>query len=125
MKRNKPTVAIVDNDLSFLKALERLVLAFGYHAATYTSAELFLQSLSSANVDCLLLDINLDGISGLDLHRQLVTENKALPVIFISGRADIATLMQGHDVSAASYLQKPFESGSLQTALSLALCSVG
>lgn len=124
----KPIIAIVDNDLSLLKALARLVRAFGYQAEMYASAEEFLLRRESTKLACLLLDINLDGMSGLTLQKRLRSEaasassstsaTSALPVIFISGRDDLATIGEAIDYECAAYLHKPVDSNTLRTLLS-------
>ena len=124
MSSVKPVVAIVDNDLSLLKALARLVRAFGYQAEMYASAEEFLSRSESSTVACLVLDINLDGMSGLALQKRLHSKEHAepaaplLPVIFISGRDDIATIGEAIDYECAAYLHKPVDSNTLRTLLS-------
>ncbi|MFA9273996.1 MAG: response regulator transcription factor [Candidatus Aquirickettsiella gammari] len=122
----KPIIAIVDNDLSLLKALARLVRAFGYQAEMYASAEDFLLRRESAKLACLLLDINLDGMSGLALQKRLRSEaassstsvTTTLPVIFISGRDDLATIGEAIDYECAAYLHKPVDSNTLRSLLS-------
>lgn len=124
MNGNKRTVAIVDNDVSLLKAVERLVNAFGYQAETHTSAEAYLLR-TGPSVDCLMLDINLDGISGLELQKRLLERGGAPPMIIISGRGDVDTVAQAADVACVAYLHKPFASHILQYALSHAMNSRG
>lgn len=124
MSSVKPIVAIVDNDLSLLKALARLVRAFGYQAEMYASAEEFLSRSESSTVACLVLDINLDGMSGLALQKRLHGKEYAepaaplLPVIFISGRDDLATIGEAIDYECVAYLHKPVDSNTLRTLLS-------
>ncbi|MFZ6818418.1 response regulator transcription factor [Undibacterium sp. Ji22W] len=123
MPSAKPIVAIVDNDLSLLKALARLVRAFGYQTEMYASAEEFLLRGDISAVACLVLDINLDGMSGLALQKRLRnTKSKKpdaaiLPVIFISGRDDLATIGEAFDDRCAAYLHKPVDSHTLRTLL--------
>lgn len=71
MTGRKPTIAIVEDDVAVLQAIQRLINAYGYDSEIFTSAESYLQRNSQDAVDCLLLDINLTGISGVDLHRKL------------------------------------------------------
>lgn len=123
----QPIIAIVDNDLSLLKALARLVRAFGYQAEMYASAEEFLARRENAQLACLLLDINLDGMSGLALQKCLrsqasnqasnALEKTILPIIFISGRDDLATVGEAIDYQCLAYLHKPVDSNTLRTLL--------
>lgn len=119
----QPIIAIVDNDLSLLKALARLVRAFGYQAEMYASAEEFLARRENARLACLLLDINLDGMSGLALQKCLrsqasnALEKTILPIIFISGRDDLATVGEAIDYQCVAYLHKPVDSHTLRTLL--------
>lgn len=124
MPSSQPIIAIVDNDLSLLKALARLVRAFGYQAEMYASAEEFLLRREITPVDCLLLDINLDGMSGLALQKRLRSDNSTipnallLPVIFISGRDDLATIGEAIDYQCTAYLHKPVDANILRTLIS-------
>lgn len=121
MLNTRSIVAIVENDLSLLKALARLVRAFGFQVEMYASAEEFLLRRESSSLACLLLDINLDGMSGLILQkrlRTLGTELSTLPVIFISGRDDIDTIGEAVDDQCMAYLHKPVDSATLRRLLS-------
>ncbi len=116
----KPIVAIIENDLSLLKALARLVSAFGYHVETFSSAELYLQRSISHPISCILLDINLDGMSGLELQKQLRSSSGTstmLPIVFISGRDDVATISEAVDHGCLAYLHKPINSSTLRMTL--------
>jgi FixJ family two-component response regulator len=121
MTNNKPRVAIVENDFAILKAVERLLHAYGYEPEIFESAELFLQRENKKAIDCLVLDINLDGISGIELQKKLVVQGCAPPIIFITGRGDELTIAQAIDMGCIAFLHKPFESRALQSALKTAL----
>lgn len=121
MTNTVPLVAVVENDLSILKAVERLLIAYGYEAETYSSAELFMRRNSKKTVSCLVLDINLDGISGIELQRILVARGAAPPIIFITGRGDESTIVQAIEQGCIAFLHKPFESHTLRAALNAAL----
>ncbi|MGZ3158713.1 MAG: response regulator transcription factor [Burkholderiaceae bacterium] len=121
MTNKKPRVAIVENDFGILKAVERLLHAYGYESEIFESAELFLQRSNEKAVDCLVLDINLDGMSGIELQKKLVGQGFAPPIIFITGRGDEPTIAQAIDMGCVAFLHKPFESRSLQSALHIAL----
>jgi FixJ family two-component response regulator len=79
------TVAVVDNEASLCRAMTRLLRAEGFHASAYTSAEDFLADRGWLAFDCLLLDVQMEGMSGLELQRQLTEFGATMPVIFISG----------------------------------------
>ncbi|MBC3873763.1 response regulator transcription factor [Undibacterium flavidum] len=124
MPSDKPIIAIVENDQSLLKALARLISAFGYQIEIYASAEEFLHRSEITKLACLVLDINLDGISGLALQKHLRNEevstsaDTTLPVIFISGRDDVATIGEAVDYGCVAYLHKPVDSSTLRRLLS-------
>ncbi len=77
------TIAVVDDNPSMLQGLNRLLSAHGFDVRTFASAEAFLEADAGCEADCLLLDIHLGGISGIDLQRQLVASGKELPVIMM------------------------------------------
>ena len=121
MTYRKPIVAVVENDPSMIRALRRLLYAYGYKSEVFTSAELFLLRDSTEAVDCLLLDINLGGLSGIDLQRVLVAMKMAPPIIFISGQCDAETIKRATEMGCVAFLPKPFESNCLSAAIKKAL----
>ncbi len=123
MKNKTPLVVVVENDFSLLKALGRLIFAFGYEVEIYTSAELFLLREERRPVDCLVLDINLDGMSGLELQSKIRTYLPDLPIVFISGRDDENTISQALAQKCVAYLHKPFESQSLREVIDASMAS--
>lgn len=119
---NAPVIAVVENDLPLSRALERLLRAHGFLVRSYPSAELFrARDAAAATIDCLLLDIDLDGMSGLDLQLQLRKERVGLPIIFITGRDDPQAKARAFAAGCDGYLCKPFESGQLTGAIGAAL----
>jgi FixJ family two-component response regulator len=102
------TIAVVEDDPSMLQGLNRLLLAHGFRVQTFASAELFLEGIAKCEMDCLLLDIHLDGISGIDLQRQLTSSGTNLPVIFMTAIDDEATRQEAFDAGCIAYLRKPF-----------------
>jgi FixJ family two-component response regulator len=100
------TVAIVDDDASLCHAMDRLLRAAGYHAFTYPSAEAFLQDAERARLDCILLDIQLGGMSGFELQAQLATSGSTIPVIFITAHDDPETREQARQTDCVTYLRK-------------------
>lgn len=110
MKQRK--VAVIDNDPSMLKALNRLLKAHGIVVHAFESAEAFLDSGIAGEASCLVVDIHLDGMSGLRLRRHLTGAGSSLPVIFITAHDSLALKQQALEVGCVAYLLKPF-SGSL------------
>jgi FixJ family two-component response regulator len=102
------TIAIVDDNPSLLQGLSRLLSAHGFRVQTFASAELFLEDIAKCEADCLLLDIHLAGISGIDLQRQLTSSGTDLPVIFMTGIDNAATRQEAFDAGCVAYLRKPF-----------------
>jgi FixJ family two-component response regulator len=102
------TIAIVDDNPSLLQGLSRLLSAHGFRVQTFASAELFLEDIAKCEADCLLLDIHLAGISGIDLQRRLTSSGTDLPVIFMTGIDNAATRQEAFDVGCVAYLRKPF-----------------
>jgi FixJ family two-component response regulator len=99
-----PIIAIVDDDASIRRALQRLVESAGYTAQAFASAREFLDWLPQGQAACLLLDVHMDGMSGLDLQQRL-----AVPVIFITAHDDALTLERITRARAAGHLRKPID----------------
>jgi FixJ family two-component response regulator len=102
------TIAVVEDDPSMLQGLNRLLSAHGFRVQTFTSAELFLGDIANCEAECLLLDIHLGGISGIDLRRQLTSSGRNLPVIFMTAIDNEVTRHEALDVGCVAYLRKPF-----------------
>jgi FixJ family two-component response regulator len=102
------TIAIVDDNPSLLKGLDRLLSAHGFRVQTFISAELFLERFAECGADCLVLDIHLGGISGIDLQRRLTLSGTDLPVIFMTAIDNEATRQEAFDAGCVAYLRKPF-----------------
>lgn len=99
-------VAIIDDDEIQCRALGRLVRRAGFQALTFHSAEHFLMEPARASFSCLLVDIQLGGISGLVLHQRLLAEGVRTPVIYITGHDDAAARTQALKTGCAGYLRK-------------------
>ena len=108
MDNRMRTIAIIDDNPSMLKGLDRLLSAHGFRVRTFTSAELFLESFADCEADCLLLDVHLGGISGIDLQRRLTSSGTDLPVIFMTAIDNEATRQEAFDAGCVAYLRKPF-----------------
>ena len=116
-----PLISIVDDDDSVRESVRSLIRSVGFRAQTFASAEQFLRSTCLGDTDCLILDVRLPGISGLDLQRQLSLANQKIPIIFISAHGDDATRMQGLRAGAVDFLNKPFSEEALLKAFDTAL----
>ena len=103
----KINVAIVDDDESFARALGRLCRASGFEAHTYPSAEAFLASTTLPPPDCLLLDIQLPGMSGLDLQRRLLEAGAPAPIIFVTAHDAAAVREAAERAGCSAYFLKP------------------
>jgi FixJ family two-component response regulator len=102
------TIVVVDDNPSMLQSLSRLLSAHGFRVEAFASAESFLANIAECEADCLLLDIHLGGISGIDLQRRLTSSGTDLPVIFMTAIDNEATRQQAFDVGCIAYLKKPF-----------------
>ena len=111
-------VAVVDDDLGMLAGLRNLLDAHGFTVEVFASAEAFLDFYSATpDIDCLLLDLRLGGMSGIELRRHLKTSGSPLPVIFMTARDDDAMRRQALDEGCIDYLRKPFASQLLFEAI--------
>ena len=99
-----PIIAIVDDDASVRRSLLRVVESAGYKAETFASAREFLAWLPHGQAACLVLDVHMAELSGFDLHDRL-----KVPIVFITGHDDVATLARIASSSAAGHLRKPFD----------------
>ncbi len=114
-------VAIVDDDLSVRRALARLLRLEGYQVTTFGSAEEFLSSGALDRVDCLMLDLVLGGMTGLDLHAQLVAAGSAPPTILITAHENAAADPRLRASSVIACLRKPIEDVQLLEAVDTAI----
>ena len=117
----RPLVAIIDDDPSVRKALTRLLTAGSFEVDTFASAQDFLATGLQRAPACLILDIHLGGMSGLDLQEHLVALGAAVPAIFITAHDDAATRARAAQAGAAGYLRKPFDQHALFQAIYLAM----
>jgi FixJ family two-component response regulator len=113
-------IAIVDDDKWVLKSLERLVKSAGFKVKTFLSAEDFLQWNDSTMV-CVILDIGLPGMSGLDLQRHLAAESSRVPIIFVSAHDETEMRTQALAGGAIAFLSKPVNDTALLNAVSSAV----
>jgi FixJ family two-component response regulator len=108
-----PLIAIVDDDVMICEATKGLVEAFGFNARTFTSAGEFLNSDCVSSTACLISDVQMPGMNGLQLHRKLITSGRHLPVIFITAYPDERVRKRALKAGAVCYLSKPFDGESL------------
>ncbi len=106
-------IAIVDDDEPLREALSSVLKAAGFSVATFASAEEFLNSPSRRNIACLILDVRLPGMSGIELQRRLIDFNSPLPIIFVSAHGDASLSELVMKAGAAGYLNKPVRSDAL------------
>jgi len=123
MPESQPVIAIVDDEVSMLRALRRLLRAAGFTSETYTSADEFLRSGLQPDVGCLVLDVQMPGMTGVDLLVHLAVAGVTLPVIIIMACADGQTRLHAEQASVVAYLCKPFEEDALLEAIRRALAS--
>jgi FixJ family two-component response regulator len=121
MSRKGNTIAIIDDDESVRNALRRLVQSAGWKALTFATAEEFLQSAARPTPCCLILDVRLPGLSGLDLKNQLSAAGRTIPVVFITAYADEQVREQALQAGGIAFLSKPFEETALLDALTRAI----
>jgi len=114
------TVYVVDDDESVRASLRLLIESWGYPAVTFRSAEDYLHSTFRRSPGCLILDIHLPGMSGLDLQKQLIKSRTLIPVIFITGHDRPKMEDEAMRVGGIAYLRKPFEEQCLLDAIQLA-----
>lgn len=113
-------VHIIEDDEFLSKALARLLSASGYRALTYSSANDFLAQLATLEPGCILLDMNLPGLSGMQLHQQLIQQENRMPLIYLTGEGSIALSVQAIKNGAEDFLTKPVQKDDLLNALSRA-----
>jgi FixJ family two-component response regulator len=117
MLKQRRIVAVVDDDPSMLRAAEDLLNARGFATKAFASAEEFLDCGAATQVDCLLLDIHLGGMSGIELRRQLKASGSTLPVIFMTALDDDAVCAEALKAGCVACLRKPFAARQLIDAI--------
>jgi FixJ family two-component response regulator len=117
----RPLVAVVDDDESVRESLPDLLGELGFAASAFSSAEAFLSSDDIGQTRCLVLDVAMPGMSGLDLQRELQRRRQKIPIIFITAQKDEAIRARALEQGAVRVLLKPFSDTSLLEALNTAL----
>ncbi|MBL1265231.1 response regulator transcription factor [Methylomicrobium sp. RS1] len=121
MKTNQPTVFVVDDDPSVLKALARLLLSAGLNAVTFTSPNEFLENYDPHAAGCVVLDVSMPGLDGLQLQQALAALGDAAPVVFLTGHGDIPTSVKAMKEGAVDFLTKPVHEQDLIAAVHAAI----
>lgn len=117
-----PLAAVVDDDISVRESLQSLIRSAGLEVRLFASAEEFLSSVHPRKADCLILDVRLPGMSGIDLHRQLMARSCKVPAIFITAHGyDERTRSQTYSEWTVACLTKPFSEDELFDAVQAAL----
>jgi len=113
----RPTVFVIDDDASVCKSLGRLFRSLGFDAETFASAELFLKREHYDGIGCLVLDVRMPGLSGMDLQDELSRADYSMPIIFITGHGNIPMSVQAMKKGAVNFLAKPFDDEELLQAV--------
>jgi FixJ family two-component response regulator len=121
MEAQPTRVIVVDDNAGFLKGVARLLAHNGIESRTFASAEALLEHGSAQTATCLLLDIHLGGISGIELRRRLAASGSKCPVIFMTANDDEATRNQAANAGCIAYLRKPFARHALLDAIAKAV----
>lgn len=121
MEGPRPRVAVVDDDQSVRKALERLLRASGFEAVTFSSAHEFFYFLETRHADCLILDLHMPGMNGLEVQRRLTQSGFRVPVIVVTGHDEPQARTQCLSAGAAAYFSKPFDDKALLHAIEVAM----
>jgi FixJ family two-component response regulator len=124
MPQESITVYVVDDDDSIRRALKRLLSSVGYHALTFASAEEFLEFAPEPGKGCIVLDIRLPKMTGLELQKRLASRESAYPVIFMTAHDNPQWRERAEKAGAIAYLKKPFHEQSLLDGVRLA-CGKG
>jgi FixJ family two-component response regulator len=120
-----PLISVVDDDDSMRESLSGLIRSVGFKIMTFASAEEFLSWPRRADADCLILDVRMPGMNGLELQRRLVCDRTPIPVVFITAHGDEESRAQALAAGAVEYLLKPFSEEALLKAIDAAITSDG
>jgi FixJ family two-component response regulator len=117
----KPIVFVVDDDISVRESLELLIASAGWQPEIFASAQEFLHRPRSPVPNCLILDLSLPDLNGLELQRRIAAERTDMPIIFITGHGDVPSTVQAMKAGATEFLTKPFSEDALLGAIRQAL----
>jgi FixJ family two-component response regulator len=116
-----PVVFVVDDDISVRESLQLLIQCEGWHPEAFASAQEFLDHPRSLVPSCLVLDVSLPGLNGLDLQKRVAIERPDMPIIFITGYGDVPTTVRAMKAGAVEFLTKPFSDNALLSAIRQAI----
>jgi FixJ family two-component response regulator len=116
-----PTVCLLDDEPGMLKALTRLLKAEGFNVQAFNSATAFLQSYRPETLSCLVLDVAMPELNGLELQERLTRSGRLVPIVFLTGHADIPMSVQAIKAGAVDFLTKPVKGADLLRAVRAAL----
>ena len=116
-----PLIAIVDDDDALRSSLDDLIRSIGFRTQGFASAEAFMSSNEARNTACLILDVRMPGMNGLDLQRKIVAANWRMPIIFVTSHADDDARVRALKGGAVAFLYKPFREEELLNAIDAAL----
>ena len=116
-----PRVFVVDDDISVRESLELLIRSAGWEAETYTCAEEFLARPEVSVPSCLVLDMQLPGVNGLDLQERVATDRSGTPIVFITGHGDVPMTVRAMKAGAVEFLTKPLRDDVLLAAIAHAV----
>ena len=125
LNKSKPLIAIVDDDESVCRAMKRLVRSFGMEADTFTSGQEFIDRIEttpSFQPHCVVLDVQMPGMNGLEVQARLATSDRPIPIIFITAHDEIGIRDRALAAGAVAFLRKPFNDELLIETLRVALC---
>jgi len=115
--RSSPTVYVIDDDVEVRMSIQGLLRAAGLHSESFGTAEEFLRNKEPEGPSCLVLDVSLPGVDGLELQRQLADADFGIPIIFITGHGDIPMTVKAIKSGAVEFLTKPFVDQDLLSAI--------
>jgi FixJ family two-component response regulator len=121
MIEDQPTVFVIDDDVSVRDAIQGMARSVGLRAETFASTQEFLRTWPRDGPSCLVLDVRLSGMSGLDFQHELSKENIRIPIIFLTGYGDIPMTVQAMKAGAVEFLTKPFRDQAMLDAIQQAL----
>jgi len=121
MSHLTPIVFVVDDDVSVRESLESLIRCEGWKPETFASAQEFLDCPRAPVPSCLVLDVSLPGLNGLDLQKRVAIERTDMPIMFITGYGDVPMTVQAMKAGAVEFLTKPFKDDVLLAAIRAAL----
>ena len=117
MPKTNPLISVVDDDESMREAIRGLMKSLGYTAEAFASAEEFLNSHKAPRTSCLIADVQMPGMTGLELHHHLVSSGKTIPTILITAYPDDSVRERALGDGVVCYLSKPFDESDLLTCI--------